>query len=313
MTNRRKYVVACLSGHGIGPEVMAVASRAFASVSRLHGFDVVEVHPPFGAEAVTQTGRALPAETRRSTLGAQAVLVAAGTEPALAGVESELDLHARVDRVVFAPRGVVSVVSPLDDAAPQFALEEAFAIARASRARVAAVGGGSEWEQLLDDEAARHPGILVDTLSLKTAASEVAFHPDRFDVVAAPSAFAEPLAGLVAHGHRPRLVASARLARSGPGVFASEHGAAEDIAGQGVANPASLLVAAALLLGEGLGERRAAETLTGAVLAALHGGTHPPDMVTSGVGVTTREFADAVLSELPASLTTAEFYREAVA
>jgi len=36
-------------------------------------------------------------------------------------------------------------------------------------------------------------------------------------------------------------------------------------------------------------------------------------MVTSGVGATTKEFADAVLSELPASLTTAEFYREAVA
>jgi 3-isopropylmalate dehydrogenase len=108
-------------------------------------------------------------------------------------------------------------------------------------------------------------------------------------------------------------VASGRLAASGPGVFAPAHGAAEDIAGQGVANPASLLLAAALLLGEGLGERRAAETLTGAVLEACTNGVQTPDMVTSGLGATTREFADAVLSELPSSLTTAEFYREAVA
>ena len=148
---------------------------------------------------------------------------------------------------------------------------------------------------------------------MKAAASELAFHPERFDVVVTPTAFAEPLVGLVAHGHRPRVVASGRLARSGPGVFAPTHGAAEDIAGQGVANPASMLLATALLLGEGLGERRAAETLTGAVLEACTSGVQTPDMVATGVGATTREFADAVVTGLAGSLTTAEFYREAVA
>ena len=42
-------------------------------------------------------------------------------------------------------------------------------------------------------------------------------------------------------------------------------------------------------------------------------GTSTPDMVSTGVGATTREFTDVVLSELPGSLTNAEFYREAVA
>lgn len=313
MTSRTKYVVACLSGHGIGPEVMAVASRAFASVSRLHGFDVVEVHPPVGAEAVTQTGRALPAETRRTTLSADAVLAATGNEPALHGVASELDLHARVDRVVFAPRRAVSVVTPLDDADPGPAFREAFSLARASRGHVASVGGGTEWTVLVEEEATRHPAVLVEALPMSSAASELAFRPDRFDVVVAPAAFAEPLVGLVAHGDRPRLVAAGLLAGSGPGIFTPAHGAAEDIAGQGVANPASVLIAAALLLGEGLGERRAAETLTGAVLGALTRGSCTPDLVSSGVGATTREFGDVVLAELPGALTTAEFYREAVA
>jgi hypothetical protein len=36
-------------------------------------------------------------------------------------------------------------------------------------------------------------------------------------------------------------------------------------------------------------------------------------MVTTGVGATTREFADVVLSGLPSAFTNAEFYREAVA
>ena len=81
MTSRTKYVVACLSGHGVGPEVMGQASRALARVSHLHGFRVEEIHPPFGAGAFTQSGHALPLETRRATLAAQAILVAAGNSP----------------------------------------------------------------------------------------------------------------------------------------------------------------------------------------------------------------------------------------
>ena len=74
-----------------------------------------------------------------------------------------------------------------------------------------------------------------------------------------------------------------------------------------------MLLAAALMLGEGLDERRAAETLAGAVLEACSTGSGTPDMVETGLGATTREFADVVLSELPSSVTNAEFYREAYA
>src|SRR5688572_25941156 len=119
MTNKTTYTVACLSGHGIGPEVMAQASRALAHVSRLHGFRIAEIHPPFGAEALTQSGHALPGETRRATLAAEAILVAAGNEPALAGVESELDLQVRVDRVAYGARETVTVLSPLGEGAAQ--------------------------------------------------------------------------------------------------------------------------------------------------------------------------------------------------
>jgi len=74
-----------------------------------------------------------------------------------------------------------------------------------------------------------------------------------------------------------------------------------------------MLLAAALMLGEGLGERRAAETLTNAVLGASANGVRTPDLVRVGVGATTREFADVVISHLPHAMTTAEFYREAIA
>lgn len=313
MTSRTRYLVACLSGHGVGPEVMAQASRALARVSHIHGFRVDEIHPPFGAQAFTQSGHALPTETRRATLAAQAILVAAGNEPALAGVESGLDLEARLDRVGFGARRTLTVFSPLGETEPEWTLARAFELALSSRAYVTSVGGDDAWNAAVEREASRHPGVLVERFPMKTAVSALAFDPGRFDVVVTPAPFAEPLVGLVAHAASPRVAASGRLARRGPGVFVPVHGAAEDIAGQGVANPASLLLAAALMLGEGLGERRAAETLTGAVLEACSNGTRTPDMVSTGLGATTREFADVVLSELPSSMTNAEFYREAVA
>jgi 3-isopropylmalate dehydrogenase len=313
VSGRRTYTVACLSGHGIGPEVMAQASRALDRVSRLHGFRVAEVHPPFGAEARTQSGHALPADTRTATLHAQAVLAGSENDPALAGVESELDLRARVDRVAFGPRGVVTVLSPVDDATAEWTVRRAFDVARSSHAHVTSVGGDDRWKGLVRAETQRHPGLSVGFEQMKTAASRLAFDTESFDVVVTPAPYAEPLVALVAHGHRPRVAASGRLAAEGPSVFVPAHGAAEEIAGQGVANPASMLLAAALLLGEGLGERGAAETLTGAVLHACSNGMRTPDMVTSGVGATTREFTDVVLSALPGALTNAEFYREAVA
>jgi isocitrate/isopropylmalate dehydrogenase len=313
MTTRTTYTVACLSGHGIAAEVMAEASRALARVSGLHGFNVHEAHPPFGSEARTQSGHALPAATRSATLGAQAVLVAAPFDPALADVESELDLRARLDRVAFGQHGSVTLLSPLSTSALEWTLARSFDVARASRARVASVGGDEAWQSAFTHEAARHDGVAAASMSVKAAVHDLAFEPERFDVVVTPEPYAEALLGFVAHGSSPRVTASGRLAGSGPSVFAPAHGAAEDIAGQGVANPASMLLAAALMLGEGLGERRAAETLTNAVLQASANGVRTPDLVRVGVGATTREFADVVISQLPHAMTTPEFYREAIA
>ena len=64
MTGRRTYVVACLAGHGIGPEITAAASRALAGLAREHGFAIEELHPPFDSEALTRSGHPLPAATR---------------------------------------------------------------------------------------------------------------------------------------------------------------------------------------------------------------------------------------------------------
>ena len=65
MSPSRQYTIACLAGDGVGPELMAEASRTLAAVSHLHGFGVTELHLPFRLHA----WEADPASIRRPCYG----------------------------------------------------------------------------------------------------------------------------------------------------------------------------------------------------------------------------------------------------
>jgi 3-isopropylmalate dehydrogenase len=310
VTPRKKsYTVACLAGDGIGPELMAEASRALAEVAHLHGFAVEDAHVPFGGDAVRRCGHPLPVATRAACRAADAVLVATTKEPALDGVKAELDLTWRITRVRWLPGGDLSVVSPLVEGAEPLAIERAFALACARRGRIVSVGSDPRWAAAFAGAALGRDGVEVDRLDVDAAVSGILRAPQLFDVVVTERAYAEALSSTAAHAHGgERLVASGRLSPSGPGVFGPTHGSAAEIAGQGVANPSSMLLAVATMLGEGLGEHAAAETLARAVTYAC-GGTsvRTLDRLLRGVAATTRQFTDAVLSELAAVHANAEF------
>jgi isocitrate/isopropylmalate dehydrogenase len=57
-----------------------------------------------------------------------------------------------------------------------------------------------------------------------------------------------------------------------------------------------MLLAAAMMLDFGLGQRAAAATLAGAVSAALVDGPQTPDLMQRGVGATSREFTRHVIA-----------------
>jgi 3-isopropylmalate dehydrogenase len=303
----KRFTVACLSGDGIGPELMAEASRALAEAGRLHGFDVDEVHAQFAGEAVSRYGHPLPAETRESCRRADAVLVALTKEPALEGVKADLEFTWRVQRVRLVD-GDIAVVSPLDDQLEPFVVRRAFDLARSRRARVAAVGDGPEWSTFVAWEADRHPGVEVEHLSLSEALPRLMNDPDGFCVVVTQRAHAELVSDLAAAStDGSRIVASGRLSQTGPGIFGPTHGSAPDIAGQGVANPSGILLAASLMLSEGLGEHAAGRTLERAVSTALASGVRTADLGGSGPAATTRDFMDAVLDLMPTTRTDVEF------
>jgi isocitrate/isopropylmalate dehydrogenase len=92
------------------------------------------------------------------------------------------------------------------------------------------------------------------------------------------------------------LAPSASLSDGGPGIFEPVHGAAPDLAGRGLANPAAMLRSTALLLEHGLGRPAQAAALARAVDAAL--ATRPT--VDLGGSATTSELGAAVREELAA-------------
>jgi isocitrate/isopropylmalate dehydrogenase len=299
--SRTHYTVACLARHGSGPELMAEASRALRAASLLHGFTVDEEHVPFGTEALMRFGHPFPPASRRSVFAADAVLVPPATTDPLDALEIDLDMRATVTRVRFDGRGMLSVLAPLDDDAWAWTLERAFVLARSGRARVAFAGVDERWADEASTAEAEHDGVEVERLATREAVRQLVAAPERFDVVVCPPELAAAASELAAATAARRIAAWGRLAASGPGVFGPADDPEPEAAGLGVADPSSMLLATALMLGEGLGERTASATLASALGRAQRHGAPP----------STRGLADTVLAELPSGLGI-EFQREAV-
>ncbi|HET9937619.1 MAG TPA: isocitrate/isopropylmalate family dehydrogenase [Gaiella sp.] len=298
----RRYVVACLAGHGIGPEVTAAASRTLTRLGAEHGFLVEELHPPFDTEALTRSGHHLPVATREATASADAVLVAGDAAPALDGLRAALDLCATVTRVL-DETGEATVFAPLDADAADWTIARAFAAARSGR--VASVGVGADWSGLVDRHAERHPGVEVEHLTLTEALQRLAAGPAG--VVVAEDVLGDALSSAPRLNGKRRLVATGQLSTTGPGLFAPSQATSSDLAGQGVADPSPMLLATALLLSQGLGRVAAAEALEDSLTLALRAPRRPSEVSGPGVAATTREFVDAVLGLLPSARRDTEF------
>ena len=304
MTARQTYVVACLAGHGIGPEITAAASRALARLGREHGFDVEELHPPFDTEALTRSGHHLPTATRRATSSADAVLVSGDAAPALDGLRAELDLATRVTRVLDGA-GEATAFAPLHDDASDWTIERAFATARVRSGRLTSVGVNGAWQTLVDRHADRHPGVDVEHVPLPEALRRLS--AGSAGVLVAERVLGDTVAEAPRLGGQPRLLASGQLSPSGPGLFAPAGGTASDLAGQGVADPSPMLLATALLLSEGLRRTAAGHALEDSLTMALDAPRRPSDVAGPRVAATTREFVDAVLGLLPSARRDTEF------
>lgn len=133
--------------------------------------------------------------------------------------------------------------------------------------------------------------IACDTKIVDNTAMQLVLRPQQFDVLVTSNLFGDILsdesAGLVGGlGMAPGANIGA-----GAAVFEAVHGSAPDIAGQGIANPAAHMLAAAMLL-DYMGELEAARHLRGAIEAAIvQDNVRTRDL---GGRASTAEFARAV-------------------
>jgi 3-isopropylmalate dehydrogenase len=295
--------VACLAGDGVGPELMAAATRALERVSRLHSLDLDDVHLPFGGEAVTRSGHPLPSSTREGYRDADAILVASPREPAFEGVKADLQLAWRIARVHLGEHADVVVVAPLGAWADAIAVERAFTCASFRRGRVAAVSTDDSWFGFVERERANWPGMVSERLGVGETIIRLKEHPEQLDVVVTEAHLIDALVDASSHfAGSGASVAHGWMPDSGPGVFAPGQSEGDDVAGFGVADPTGMLLTASLMLAEGLKHRSASRTLERAVgaVAEQHGpGTHE-----------SRSFTDAVIEMMPSARTDLEHFDE---
>jgi 3-isopropylmalate dehydrogenase len=294
--------VACLAGDGVGPELMAAATRALDGVAKLHGWALDDVHLPFAGEGVTRSGHPLPAETRAGYRRADAILVASAAEPALEGVKADLQLAWRVAGVHLGPGLDLVFAGPVGEWANELAVERAFSCAAERRGRILTVGDSAAFRAAVDRERTNFDGLEVEQAGLGETLVRLRDRPESLDVVLTEAQLFSGLVDAAVHfAGTQASVAHAWLPDEGPGVFAPGSSEADDVAGFGVVDPTGMLLTASLLLAEGLERRTSSRTLERAVGAARG---------RAGAARDTRSFTDAVLELLPQTRTDVDHFDE---
>jgi len=260
------HEIAVIPGDGIGQEVTPAA------------IDVLEAVPPSfefvsgeaGDAVKAETGEALPAETRTRAAEADATLFGAAGETAAPNASREIAefgfSYARrndYDTVTIAHKA--NVMRETDG----LFLETAEAVAR--------------------ERSADYDTALMDALAM-----HLVQHPEDYGVVICPNLAGDVLSDLAAG-----LVGGLGLlpsANVGPenAMFEPVHGSAPDIAGEGIANPAAMILSAAMLL-DHLGYTEESGAVHTAVESVLADGPLTPDL---GGEASTEAVTDAVLARL---------------
>jgi 3-isopropylmalate dehydrogenase len=94
-----------------------------------------------------------------------------------------------------------------------------------------------------------HPEVEYEEMLVDAAAAWLVRRPERFDVIVTTNMFGDILSDEASELSGSLGLAGSLNAGDAHAMAQAQHGSAPDIAGQGVANPVSLVLSAALLLG----------------------------------------------------------------
>ena len=187
--------------------------------------------------------------------------------------------------------------------------EEAFRLAAGRRGRVTAVHKANVLklsDGLFLDEvravASRHPDVELRELIVDAATAHLVRSPQEFDVVVTTNMFGDILSDLACALSGSLGLGGSLNIGDGVAVAQAQHGSAPDIAGQGVANPTSLILSTTMLL-RWWSQRTGAEQFAraaDAIDAALTACISDPTTRTRDLrgSLTTEQFTTALLTKL---------------
>jgi isocitrate dehydrogenase len=156
------------------------------------------------------------------------------------------------------------------------------------------------FHKVFDEVAADYPNIEKEHWIVDIGAAKLADSPEAFDVIVMPNLYGDILSDVAAQVAGSVGLAGSANVGDGCAMFEAIHGSAPRRAGQDVANPSGLLLAAVMMLRH-VGQGDVAERVHNAWLATVEDGLHTYDVFSEGASrrcVGTSEFARAVAERL---------------
>ncbi len=156
------------------------------------------------------------------------------------------------------------------------------------------------FHQVFNEIAAEYPDIVNDHLIIDIGAARLADTPEMFDVIVTLNLYGDIISDIAAQVAGSVGLAPSTNIGQHAAMFEAIHGSAPQIAGQDIANPSGLLLAAVMMLVH-LGQGQMAQTIHNAWLRTIEDGIHTADIFNESIShrkVGTQEFAAAVIERL---------------
>ena len=181
-------------------------------------------------------------------------------------------------------------------------IRKAFEIARNRRKIVTSIdkqnvlATSKLWRKVAEKVSQDFPDVTLEHQLVDSAAMLMITNPAKFDVIVTENLFGDILSdeSSVLSGTLG-VMPSASHSENGPSLYEPIHGSAPDIAGQGIANPISMILSVAMMLRDSFGRYEDAERIERAVEASLAAGILTRDL---GGQASTKEMTEAIIARL---------------